>query len=382
MRVHAIFGGIGSFAVKFRWLVILVWVVAAVGVPRALPSLSSVTQGNNANFLPASAPSEHAPAAGRAAGGVDPHAGAGRRRGRPRVPLTPADAGLAEHGCSMTCGTGAHRRRRCVTSATRPTARRRSFRCCRPSAAAAAAAGSPRWSTTCAPRSPRRRRRRPGWQVHLAGDGRDQRRTSSPSRAPRGTEVEVRVAVLFILVLLLLIFRVAACAADHTDPGILRRSHLRAAGRRGGARGPEGLAARSAPADRAGARRGHRLRPVPGLPGPREPARRGGSASDAVRSRGRHGSASRSRSPPLTVIARPAVPARRHLRASTPSLGIPLAIGIGADAARRAHAAARAARGLRPGGVLAEQDPARVPARPASGAGSRSRVVRRPGRHR
>ena len=60
MRVHAIFGGIGSFAVKFRWLVILLWVVAAVGVPRALPSLSSVTQGNNANFLPASAPSEHA----------------------------------------------------------------------------------------------------------------------------------------------------------------------------------------------------------------------------------------------------------------------------------------------------------------------------------
>jgi RND superfamily putative drug exporter len=34
--------------------------VAAVAVPRALPSLSSVTQGNNANFLPASAPSEHA----------------------------------------------------------------------------------------------------------------------------------------------------------------------------------------------------------------------------------------------------------------------------------------------------------------------------------
>jgi RND superfamily putative drug exporter len=60
VRVHAIFGGIGSFAVKFRWLVILVWVVAAVAVPRALPSLSSVTQGNNANFLPASAPSEHA----------------------------------------------------------------------------------------------------------------------------------------------------------------------------------------------------------------------------------------------------------------------------------------------------------------------------------
>ena len=60
MRIHAIFGGIGSFAVKFRWFVLLAWIVAAVAVPRALPSLSSVTQGNNANFLPASAPSEHA----------------------------------------------------------------------------------------------------------------------------------------------------------------------------------------------------------------------------------------------------------------------------------------------------------------------------------
>ena len=60
MRIHAAFRGIGSFAVKFRWFVLVAWVIAAVAVPRALPSLSSVTQGNNANFLPASAPSEHA----------------------------------------------------------------------------------------------------------------------------------------------------------------------------------------------------------------------------------------------------------------------------------------------------------------------------------
>jgi RND superfamily putative drug exporter len=60
VRIHAAFGGIGKFAVKFRWLIVVVWVVAAIGVPRALPALSSVTQGNNANFLPASAPSEHA----------------------------------------------------------------------------------------------------------------------------------------------------------------------------------------------------------------------------------------------------------------------------------------------------------------------------------
>ena len=60
MRIHAVFKGIGSFAVRFRWFVLVAWVIAAVAVPRALPSLSSVTQGNNANFLPASAPSEHA----------------------------------------------------------------------------------------------------------------------------------------------------------------------------------------------------------------------------------------------------------------------------------------------------------------------------------
>jgi putative drug exporter of the RND superfamily len=60
VRIHAIFGGIGAFAVKFRWVVIAVWLIAAFAVPHFLPSLSSVTQGNNSAFLPASAPSEKA----------------------------------------------------------------------------------------------------------------------------------------------------------------------------------------------------------------------------------------------------------------------------------------------------------------------------------
>jgi RND superfamily putative drug exporter len=60
--VHAddIFRAIGSFAVRFRWVVLIAWVAAAVFIPRALPSLASVTQGNNSAFLPASAPSEQA----------------------------------------------------------------------------------------------------------------------------------------------------------------------------------------------------------------------------------------------------------------------------------------------------------------------------------
>jgi len=40
--------------------VLIAWVIAAVAIPKALPSLSSVTQANNSQFLPASAPSEKA----------------------------------------------------------------------------------------------------------------------------------------------------------------------------------------------------------------------------------------------------------------------------------------------------------------------------------
>ncbi|HXC84020.1 MAG TPA: MMPL family transporter [Trebonia sp.] len=60
MHVDDIFRGIARFAVRFRWLVLIVWVLAAVAIPKALPSLSSVTQANNSQFLPASAPSEKA----------------------------------------------------------------------------------------------------------------------------------------------------------------------------------------------------------------------------------------------------------------------------------------------------------------------------------
>ena len=60
MHVDDIFRAIGSFAVRFRWVVLIAWVAAFVIIPRALPSLASVAQGNNSAFLPASAPSQHA----------------------------------------------------------------------------------------------------------------------------------------------------------------------------------------------------------------------------------------------------------------------------------------------------------------------------------
>ena len=60
MHIDAIFGALGRWCVKLRWLVLLVWVVGAIAAVTQLPSLSSVTQSNNSKFLPASAPSQHA----------------------------------------------------------------------------------------------------------------------------------------------------------------------------------------------------------------------------------------------------------------------------------------------------------------------------------
>lgn len=51
---------VAQFAIRFRWLILAVWVIGALAATRLLPSLASVTQSNNAQFLPASAPSQQA----------------------------------------------------------------------------------------------------------------------------------------------------------------------------------------------------------------------------------------------------------------------------------------------------------------------------------
>ncbi len=51
---------LARFDIRFRWIIVAVWIVGAVAASRLLPSLASVTQSSNAVFLPASAPSQHA----------------------------------------------------------------------------------------------------------------------------------------------------------------------------------------------------------------------------------------------------------------------------------------------------------------------------------
>lgn len=51
---------VARFDVRFRWLIVVVWIIGAVAASRLLPGLSRVTQSNNAQFLPSNAPSQQA----------------------------------------------------------------------------------------------------------------------------------------------------------------------------------------------------------------------------------------------------------------------------------------------------------------------------------
>ena len=53
---------LARFDVRFRWLIVAIWVIGALVASRFLPGLSTVTQSTNAQFLPASAPSQQAAA--------------------------------------------------------------------------------------------------------------------------------------------------------------------------------------------------------------------------------------------------------------------------------------------------------------------------------
>ncbi len=58
--MNGVFTAIGQLAVRFRWPILVAWVVAAFAVQAFLPSLSNQVQNNNQDFLPASAPSVRA----------------------------------------------------------------------------------------------------------------------------------------------------------------------------------------------------------------------------------------------------------------------------------------------------------------------------------
>lgn len=54
------FRAVGKFSVRFRWFIVLTWILGTIAAVSFFPSLSSVVNGQNSAFLPNSAPSEQA----------------------------------------------------------------------------------------------------------------------------------------------------------------------------------------------------------------------------------------------------------------------------------------------------------------------------------
>jgi putative drug exporter of the RND superfamily len=54
------FEKIARFSVKYRWVIIAVWILAVPITAKTLPSLTSVTKSNNSAFLPSTSPSQKA----------------------------------------------------------------------------------------------------------------------------------------------------------------------------------------------------------------------------------------------------------------------------------------------------------------------------------
>jgi putative drug exporter of the RND superfamily len=55
-----IFKHIAGFSVKFRWLIVVIWIVGTLLAVKGLPSLSGVTKNDNSAFLPNNSPSQKA----------------------------------------------------------------------------------------------------------------------------------------------------------------------------------------------------------------------------------------------------------------------------------------------------------------------------------
>jgi putative drug exporter of the RND superfamily len=85
------FATIARFAIRFRWLVVAVWIAAPLLASHALPSLSSVTQTSNAQFLAAGDPSQRAALLAAPFQGRNASSTAIIVAARPGGALTPAD---------------------------------------------------------------------------------------------------------------------------------------------------------------------------------------------------------------------------------------------------------------------------------------------------
>jgi RND superfamily putative drug exporter len=56
LMMHGFFAALGRFTVRFRWVILVIWILGTAAAVKTLPSLGSVVNNNNTAFLPANAP--------------------------------------------------------------------------------------------------------------------------------------------------------------------------------------------------------------------------------------------------------------------------------------------------------------------------------------
>lgn len=194
------FAAIARFDVRFRWLIVAVWIAGVIVALQMLPSLASVIQSNNAQFLSAQSPSRKATQLSAPFVGKDPSSTAVMVVSRAAGPLTSADnaafAGILQAtrripAVSLVRDEGVsqdgHAREALVVTSASVASEQ-----------AAKVVSEIRGTFTAA-------RRSPGLRAHLTGQLAVNVDYSNGTRSSKLT----RISALFIIVLLVLVFRAA-----------------------------------------------------------------------------------------------------------------------------------------------------------------------------
>jgi RND superfamily putative drug exporter len=209
-----VFEALARSSIKFRWVIVALWIVAPVLATRTLPSLSSVTQSNNAQFLSSSSPSMQAAALAAPFQGKNAASTAVIVASRSDGPLTAADdadIGQIEHTVATVAGItfvsdqgvsqdGMARRVLVSTSTTTLS-----------EAKTAAIVDAIRSDLTAAPAPP-------GLSLHLTGAMAQSADAHAASTSSTGNVQ--KFVLLFVIVLLFLVFRSVLAPAVTLLPAV------------------------------------------------------------------------------------------------------------------------------------------------------------------
>ena len=260
--MNRFYDALGRGVVRFRWLVVVVWVVGTVAAIHSLPSLSSQVDDNNGAFLPASAPSNQAAVL------AQPLIGSQTQSQVPIVAVTSSPALTAADRSAvnalvvrlhhvpsvrsahyLTTSPDGRAAELLVVSSVSPFDQGESKTLVDNLTSTVAGAGLPA-----------------DLEVHLAGQVATNVASQEQS-AKQGSEIQ-DASLLFIIVLLFLIFRSVLAPIVTLVPAALvlglSGSFIGAPGER---RDAQGLVLHPDPPDRPGPGGRHRLRAVPRLPG-------------------------------------------------------------------------------------------------------------------